>query len=228
MSSPIRKMILIPEQEMIQRLHLAQVPAEDKAAIQTEAQIDQLLMNQSVPKDLKVKWLNELFNRVQTLRHGNEQVAATGVAPAAGEHSQRQDNISQAAVGIPTGRTLDAEDVIRALGKTYRTRARRLLDFMEARGSPIKWDGYGRVEGIKGHIIDLLRYAVGRQGRPVNGWKEFSSQLLQASAPISLMSAALSASSPVTPLRSMKNKKPRRLQRKTTFMDNMPGAWLRL
>jgi hypothetical protein len=180
----VRKMMLVPEGEMLQKIQLAEQPVTSKAGVQTEQAMQTLLSAGSISDDVRVKLYNELLQRLQDLTQPTPPplpIAPTALPPPAAPPSPR-----------PEGAGSDVDWIVGQLPASYRDRAQKLL-----RSVPAAWDENNRLV-ISGrpvpnsNIVDLLRFAVRPQGvratqQPPAGWNQMQLRIKARKVPRSIV-----------------------------------------
>lgn len=195
----VRKMILVPENEMAQRLQVLQAPPEARAEVTTGLQLQELLSNSTIPLDVKVKLVGELIHRQQAFHRQRTQATDLSL-PTSSSSTMNTPEATAKTVEQPSN--LSNEWISKLIPKTTRSRVRQLLSYLQSQGEPLKWNEQGMLIGQNGlpikqsSIVDLLRYVT--QSRvtkaPPEGFSHFSQQLAAINVPQSLAPQAVKVS----------------------------------
>jgi hypothetical protein len=184
----VRKMVLVPENEMLQKLQLAQAAPEAKEQVTTKVEMQQMLMDQdeSVPVDLRAKLFTEMMHKYMALQRAARPISkpAVGFMP----------HVAAPPLAAPAApqEQLTAGEISAMVPRTVTNKAKQLATFLRTR-SGLTWDGAGTIT-IDGravantNIVDLVRYAVlpkAGKTKPL-GWNQFGRLLSQSNVPTTL------------------------------------------
>jgi hypothetical protein len=189
MLQSVSKMQLVPVDKLLQRVSFNE---KSPAAIETanvQYKMEQVLQDSQLPADVKVKLVNNLLLKEQSLT-GQVQQPPPVTIPNIPTVSS--GDTSTAPSIVPS--SLTPSTVVNFLPKTYRNRAERLLNYLQPH---IQWSDKGELldsdgVGVPGtNIVDLVRYSVNSaksfaKGRQPSGWREFQSRLEASNVPNAL------------------------------------------
>jgi hypothetical protein len=162
----VRKMMLVPEHEFLNRVQLAEKPAEAKAAVGTQVAMEKLVDEPNMPVDVKAKLFSELLTRLINLKSAAPaQEAAPGIPHAV------------APVARPR---MKAKTIADNIAYRYRARANNLL-----RAIGTQWSPQGQLKRADGTSVDgtditqLVNHAVNttKRSAPPFGWVQFAQRI---------------------------------------------------
>lgn len=99
------------------------------------------------------------------------------------DDSKASDSASDHSESDPSERQISDEDILICIPKPFKHRTRALLYYM--RGN-VSYDKTGKLPNQEGHIVDLIKYAVGSYKRLPIGYREFTQSLKNCHVPLSL------------------------------------------
>jgi hypothetical protein len=177
--SSVRKMRLVPEEELLQKIVLSEAKPEVKAQVRKQIGLEQVLDDSSIPDDVKVKLINEIAQKYK--KTTLPDTGATSVSM-----------IKSVVPVMKSKAVLDDYEILRGIPKTYRIKAEQLLKYIKA---DIRWNSDGEVIKAnndvipKSNITQLITAAVRRISTskrprpPLPGWAYFTKVLLDAGVP---------------------------------------------
>ena len=174
-------MQLVPVDSLLQRVALNEKSPEAVESANLQFQMEKVLQDSSVPPDVKVKIINNILLKEQSIQKP--------VGPPAPNPPPPQP------VPQPQAGSLSSSGVANLLPRTYRNRAERLLNYLGPSG--IKWNDKNQLHDrddnpIPGtNIIDLIRYSMNTsksfaKNRQPLGWSDFQGRLEDANVPNAL------------------------------------------
>ena len=182
MTTKVRKLYLVPEDQMVAKMQVQSAPIEATgAAIQKMKMEDLLDTNQS--NDQKQKLFADMMTNYRTLLNQMAQMQQKFQMQSAPVTEVPVDE-SANTEDVKTGFTMTGQDINKHFAKTYQKKAMTLIDQI---GPKLQYTENGEFRGTKdviegSNVIELINYAV----RPSNyaihkdppvGWKQFKTFL---------------------------------------------------
>jgi hypothetical protein len=179
-------MMLVPEDEMLQRVQLQAYPAEAKSNVGIDQALATLLQSDTFPADVRAKLVAELTHRSSPVIQPQpvQQVPQSPVPLPEPPLHLGQDHTRSS-----------VQNVLKSLPVSYQVRARQLLDLMN-----VHWNGdkemlIGGRRVRNSNISELIKYAVKpahvrvRQAAPT-GWTAFRNQITTHQVPADIAPSA--------------------------------------
>jgi hypothetical protein len=231
MLKSVSKMQLVPVDQLLQRVALNEKAPSAIETANVQFRMEQVLRDSQLPPDVKVKLVNDLLLKEQSL-NDNKSPRPPAIVP--------QPSIATAPpVFAPSSpgpaaqpttsefSTLTPTVISSLLPKSNKNRAERLLNFIQP---SVNWNDKGQLKDDEGsvipgtNIVDLVRYSLNtgksvvKRRQPV-GWHEFKGTLERANVPDALApglyidndarAARLKRKPSTSPAQSAKSKQPR-------------------